>query len=124
MNREPREVRNKRIAIEAVTLLERIANDEGGMRAQEWARYELEQFRQRWEARGVKWLRPPREPFDPDEWLSAPDMAERSDVKAETVRRWHLRGHITAITNDDGGLLFNVGEVNAYLARRTKKPQP
>jgi hypothetical protein len=114
---ESRELRNKRIAIEAVNLLERAASAEG-MRVQEWVRHELATFRGRWEKRGVPWLRPVTN-YDPDEWLTAHEMAARADVEATTVRRWHLRGHITAHMLD-GRLHYNVGEVNAYLAKRDR----
>jgi hypothetical protein len=117
--REPREVRNKRIAIEAITLLERTV--EGELSAKSLA-LELETFHRRWE-RHVSWTRPVRVHYDPDEWLPAAEMAARADVEPETVRRWHLRGHITAIRGDGNVLLFNVGEVNAYLVRRTQAPQ-
>lgn len=112
---ESRELRNKRISIEAVNLLERAATADG-MRVQEWVRQELAAFRARWEARGVPWLRPVAN-YDPDEWLTAHDMAARADVEATTVRRWHLRGHITAHMLGDR-LYYNVGEVVAYLAKR------
>lgn len=112
-------MRNKRIAIEAVTLLERAATEDG-LRVQEWLRHELSALRARWEARGVHWLRPPSDTFDPDEWLNANDMAARADVKPETVRRWHLRGYITSMPSADG-LLFNVGEVAALQARRARE---
>lgn len=59
-------------------------------------------------------------PFDPDDWLPATEMSQRADVEPSTVRRWHLRGHITAETVN-GVLHYNVGEVVAYLAKRDRK---
>lgn len=102
---ESRELRNKRIAIDAANRLARIDGDE------------FASFQKHWEARGITWLRPAREPYDPDDWLPATEMAARSDVAPETVRRWHLRGHITA-QSFSGLLHYNVGEVVAYLAKR------
>lgn len=116
---EPRELRNKRIALEAINLLEYAATEEGLRRVQDWVRCELEAFRRRWEARGVPWMRPDTTPFDPDEWLTADEMAKRADVKPDTVRRWHYRGYITSIPDAGGRRLYNVGEVVAYQARRT-----
>ncbi|PKQ59737.1 hypothetical protein B5566_02530 [Mycobacterium sp. MHSD3] len=115
---EPRELRNKRIALEAINLLEYAATEEGLRRVQDWVRHELEAFRRRWEARGVPWVRPDRNHYDPDEWLTARDMAERADVQPDTVRRWHYRGYITSIPGADGRPLYNVGEVVAYQAKR------
>jgi hypothetical protein len=114
--KEPRELRNKRIAIEAVALLDRAATEEG-LRVQAWLQHEVEEFRRRWEKRGVPWLRVVPT-YDPDEWLTANEMAERADVKPDTVRRWHYRGYITAEKGGDSQLYYNVGEVVRYQAKR------
>ncbi|AER47647.1 hypothetical protein DS6A_93 [Mycobacterium phage DS6A] len=112
---EDRAVRNKRVALDAIGLLERIVSllDLDGLRA------ELAAFHDRWAARGVHWTRPP-EPgaFDLDAWLTADDIAELADVSADAVRRWHYRGHITRLYGDDGRPRYNVGEVVKYQARR------
>ncbi|PJE24744.1 MAG: hypothetical protein CK431_04410 [Mycobacterium sp.] len=112
--KESREVRNKRIAIEAIDLIGAIIAGHADPKA------DLDALIARWEGRGVAWLRPSGALFDPDEWLNANDMAARADVKPETVRRWHLRGYITSMRDSDGGLLFNVGEVAALQARRVR----
>lgn len=113
--RETREERNKRIALEALTLLEKAA---GGKAVS----LELEELHRRWEARGVRWTRPTPLICDPDDWLTANDMAEYFDVTAEMVRRWHYRGRITSERSPDGTPLYNVGEVIAYRARRNRRP--
>lgn len=114
--RESRELRNKRIAMDAFTLLDRAVNESVTM-GPESLRIEVEDLRKRWESRGVLWLRP-RFGYDPDEWLTANEMATEADVEPSTVRRWHLRGHITAQTVNKV-LYYNVGEVVAYLAKRS-----
>lgn len=113
--RGTRESRNKHIADEAINLLKRAVAEEMPATA---ISANLEALMQRWEARGVSWLRPDQVPYDPDEWLTANELAERADVDAATVRRWHLRGHITAEKGSDKLLYFNVGEVVGYQARR------
>lgn len=109
--RESREDRNKRIAIEAIDLLERAVagNDE--------LAHEVELFHQRWESRGVNWTRPGLMHLDLDDWVSAAEMAEFADVAPNTIHQWRSRGHITSIPGPNGPL-FNVGEVVAYQARR------
>jgi hypothetical protein len=110
--REPRADRNKRIAIEAITLLERAANDDG-LRIQD----ELAAFRARWDH--VPWVHPPTvSGFDLDLWVTAEEMAKHADVKPNTVRRWNYRGYITSVTIG-GRLHYNIGEVVAYQNRRT-----
>lgn len=118
-----RELRNKRIAIEALDLLERVAALDGTADELEWLRDEFGALLARWEGRGVTWLRPIQVPYDPDEWLTAAEMAERADVEPDTVRRWHYRGHITSVVGSDGRPYYNVGEVVAYQARRYQPPQ-
>lgn len=116
---EPRADRNKRIALEAIAMLERIATDYG-LRAQEWAECELGKFRARWAARGVEWVNPPQlGAFDLDRWVHADEMAEYADVKPDTVRRWAYRGHITTQYDAISGRpLYNIGECVAYQAKR------
>lgn len=113
---EPRADRNKRIAIEAIALLERAATEEG-LRVQEWLRHELKSFRNRWTERGVEWVQPQLGAFDLDQWVTAEEMAKHADVQPGTVRRWHYRGHITSTTHN-GRLLYNIGEVVTYIAKR------
>lgn len=114
---EPRAERNKRVAIEAIQLLDRAATEEG-LRVQEWLRHELAAFRERWAARGVPWVNPPSaSAFDFDQWVTAEEMAEHADVRPGTVRMWHHRGHITSMIRD-GRTLYNIGEVVKYQNRR------
>lgn len=114
--RETRELRNKRIALEAIGLLQRCAY----ILDDPVISNELDLFRQRWEARGVTWLRPADTPFNPDAWLPAPEIAKLADVTPNAVRNWYTRGHITSTDGPNGRPLFNVGEVVRYQARRTK----
>jgi hypothetical protein len=117
--RESREDRNKRIAIEAITLLERaVAGDLTG----EHLAAEVAGLHARWEQRGVDWTRPALWLVDTEEWLCANDMAQYLDVSAEQVRRWCYRGHITMRHNDGGVPVYNVGECVAYKVRRGTRP--
>lgn len=119
--RESREIRNKRVALEAIAMLEYIATHQGGLRAEEWAAYHLAEFHKRWEGRGVRWLGTAGH-VDFDEWLPADQMADYADVTATTVRSWRYRGHITSVTDYDGRTqLYNVGEVVRYQSRRVKR---
>lgn len=108
MKSPSRELRNKMIAIEALMLLSKVTPEPP----------ELEELYQRWEKRGVRWLRPELSIVHPDDWLSAAAMAEHVDVDAATIRRWHYRGHITSMQGSDGRAVFNVGDVLRYRARR------
>jgi hypothetical protein len=108
---ESREERNRRIAVEALTLLDRAA------RTDRVIAVEVEALHRRWEQRGVRWTRPRAFILDPADWLPAQILAEEIDVDAATIRRWALRGHISSRKSVQGKL-FNVGEILAYRARR------
>ena len=113
--RESREDRNKRVAIEASTLLTRVA---AGELSGEHLVAEVAAFHDRWESRGVNWTRPGIWLVDTDQWLTANEMAEYMDVSAAQVRRWAYRGHVTPAQSTDGTPLYNVGECISYRARR------
>lgn len=113
--RESRELRNKRIAIEAITLLRRASM--GEMSHEELA-VDVEDLFRRWEERGVGWIRPGPATVHPDDWVTANEMASAADMSAAAVRRLHYRGRISSITSDDGTPLYNVGEVLRYRASR------
>ena len=114
---ESREDRNKRIALEALELLERCAT--GDLRSSPAAlvRGELEALRQRWEDRHVAWIRPQRA-LDHDEWVTAQELSEQIDKSPATIRSWYYRGHISSVPADDGTPLYNVGEAIAWEAQR------
>ena len=114
---ESREERNRRIALEALDLLGRAAQGEltGSVLAAE-----VHALHARWEAQGVRWTRPRQFVLEPDAWLPAAWLADELDVDAATIRRWALRGHISSRQSDEG-LLFNVGEIVAYRARRARR---
>lgn len=119
---ESREDRNKRIAIEAITLAERVAKvlerSRQGVQCAEDVAAELEAFHTRWKARGVNWTRPSLLPLEPDEWYTANELAAHLDKDPATIRRWHYRGHISALTSPDGTPRYQWGEVVAYDAAR------
>lgn len=115
--RESREIRNKRVALDAITLLERIAYFWGNGEAIR----EAEEFHRRWAAAGVAWTRTTISAFDLETWLPATEMAELADVTATTVRSWHYRGHITRFFCPERGHVYNVGEVVRYQAGRDIK---
>jgi hypothetical protein len=118
--RYSREARNKLVALDAIGLIERaLDTDSMGL-----LDLEFDAFHERWTEAGVSWTRRLPAAFDFDDWLPATEMAEYADVEPATVRRWHLRGHITA-DKVDGVMHYNVGEVIKYLAKRdnTKKDQ-
>ena len=113
--RESRELRNKRIAIEAITLLRRASL---GEMSHEEVAVDAEDFYRRWEDRGVVWVRPGPATVHPDDWVTANEMAAEADMSAAAVRRLCYRGRISSITADDGTPLYNVGEVLRYRAAR------
>jgi hypothetical protein len=102
-----RELRNKRIALEAIDMLTKCAEGVavGGVA--------LEEFHRRWESRGVNWTRPGMLALDLDAWVTANEAAEQFDVTPEMIRRWHYRGHISSLDNR-----YNVGEIAAYIAKQ------
>lgn len=113
-----REQRNKRVAIQAIGLLEQITE----LLELPALRDELDRLHTEWEAAGITWTRPPKPgAFNMDAWLPGPEIAELADVDTATVRVWHHRGHITAIRDDQGRNLYNVGDVVRYQARRTRR---
>lgn len=119
--REPRETRNKRIAIEAIALLRRMVNvlnrARQGVMLDVDAGDELEEFTRRWEKRDVPWVRPGGPAYDPDTWLTANEMALYMDTTAAAVRRWAYRGHVTVLDGAESPL-YNVGECMAYRAKK------
>ncbi|DAZ90133.1 Uncharacterised protein [Mycobacteroides abscessus subsp. bolletii] len=111
--RESREVRNKRIAIIAIDLLTRVVAGDIADPAAALARFHQARVDEH-----VYWTQPSAMPYDPDQWLTANEMAEIADVLPSTVQQWNYRGYITSSQAHDGTKLYNVGEVNRYLARR------
>lgn len=113
---ESRADRNKRIALQAIQLLERAAT-EPGLRVDKWLQHELAALRERWSH--VPWVQPTTvSGFDLDLWVTAEEMAVHADVKPNTVRKWHHRGFITA-HKIGNRMHYNIGEVVRYQAKRT-----
>lgn len=123
--RETREDRNKRIALEAITLAGRFAElthrAQQGQVTLDRPLNELEDFHRRWESREVHWTRGGPLILDHDEWASAQDIAEQIDRTPELIRQWHSRGYISSMPDVDGKPLYNVGEVVACEAQRRTK---
>ncbi|DAZ90331.1 hypothetical protein [Mycobacteroides abscessus] len=114
--RESREARNKRIAITAIDLLTRIVAGDISDPAAALARFHQERINEH-----VYWTQPSTMPYDPDQWLTANEMAEIADVEPGTVQKWNHRGYITSSEAHDGTKLYNVGEVNRLLAKRQRR---
>jgi len=58
----------------------------------------------------------------PPIFLDARDLAERLDVRYDTVLTWARRGKIPAVRDGRGRLMFNLDSVIETL--RQKAPQP
>lgn len=112
--REPRETRNKRIALELLAIADTAAHHYPP------TAHALNALRDRWHHRGITWLTPPTTSYDLDAWLPATDIAPLADVQPSTIRAWHYRGHITSEPAPDGTPLYSVREVAAHQARRTR----
>jgi hypothetical protein len=59
-----------------------------------------------------------RRPLDPEELLSAPDLAQYLGIRQYDLRNWSNRGHIGKYTADDGSPLYSTGEVLAHMASK------
>lgn len=106
---DSREDRAKRVALAAIDLACHLARDEHDAA-------KIESFRSRWVGAGAGWVAVRQTPIDPDDWLSAGEMAALVDVSASAVYKWRCRGHISERRDPNGRPLFNVGEVLAWLA--------
>ena len=100
-----REQRARRIAWAYRRQLE--ASDPEACRAIDQLCYQAEEF----------WVHDQR-PLDPEELLSAPDLASLLAIQPYDLRNWSQRGYIGKYCADDGSPVYHTGEVVAHMAKR------
>jgi hypothetical protein len=81
--------------------------------------HELARLDQRWAAEDVHWQIPGGADLlsDPEEWLSAPDLAHALGRTRKDIYNWARRGQIEQRVGADGGPEYLIGSVIAYQAR-------
>jgi hypothetical protein len=69
-----------------------------------------------WSQLGVHWHLPSRPDMltEPDEWMSAPDVAHAIDRTRKDIYNWASRGHIQQRCGPDGTPEYLVGSVINY----------
>lgn len=80
-----------------------------------------------WSEYGITWTTPTQAPLDPDEWMTAADLAIAINRPRKDIYNWAARGHIEQRCGPDGAPEYLVESVIAYQrklhARRTPKPR-
>lgn len=75
---------------------------------------DLYRLDQRWAAYGIHWPNPPLDHIEPDEWLTAADVAHLADRTPADIYRWARRGNIQQRASADGSPEYLVGSVINY----------
>ena len=115
---DSREDKARRVAGSYRDLIQRIAmgqcDDPAG---------DLHRLDETWTARGITWIRPNRTtPLDPDQWLTAPELAEIIGRPRKDIYNWARLGHIEQRCGPDGTPEYLTGSVIQYHARlRTRR---
>ena len=106
---DSREDRAKRVARSYRQLIQDIAQhrcpDPAG---------DLHRLDQRWATYGIHWLLPRPDMLNPDEWMSAPDLAHFIDRTRRDIYNWARLGHIDQRTGPDGAPEYSVASVIDY----------
>jgi hypothetical protein len=110
---DSREDKARRVADSYRDLVRRIAQGQCDDPAGECHRLD-----QTWIARGIDWLNPNRDkPLDPDEWMTAPDLAALIGRPRKDIYNWARLGHIQQRCGPDGAPEYLAGSVVQYHAR-------
>jgi hypothetical protein len=76
---------------------------------------ELHRLNLKWAEHGIYWhLHRPELLIDPDEWMSAPDLAHALDRTRKDIYNWARLGHITQRAGPDGTPEYLVASVLEY----------
>ncbi|MCG7592406.1 hypothetical protein [Mycobacterium sp. PSTR-4-N] len=86
---------------------------------------ELHRLDWRWSEYGVTWTTPSQRPLDPEEWMTAADLAIVINRPRKDLYNWARLGHIEQRCGPDGAPEYSVASVIAYQRklhqRRTRK---
>lgn len=77
---------------------------------------------ERWKKEGITWLTPAPIPAEPDEWMSAADIAQYVGRTPKDIWNWAHRSETTGVQQrpgPDGAPEYNVQSVVDYWRRRT-----
>ncbi|WP_458317125.1 hypothetical protein [Mycolicibacterium brisbanense] len=77
----------------------------------------LHRLDRQWMSYGVNWHMPQRTPLDPEEWMSAPDLANAIGRTRRDIYNWARLGHIEHRCGPDGAPEYSVGSVISYQAQ-------
>lgn len=110
---DSREDRAKRVALSYRSLIfdisqARIKDPAGALR----------RLDAQWAQLGIHWTTPNPYPLEPDDWLSAPDLAHAIDRTRKDIYNWARLGHIEQRCGPDGAPEYSVASVIAYLQKR------
>ncbi len=113
---DSREDRAKRVALSYRSLIFEITqgrcNDPAGA---------LHRLDAHWAGLGIHWTTPSPYPLEPDDWLSAPDLAHAIDRTRRDIYNWARLGHIDQRCGPDGAPEYSVASVIAYLQKLRAK---
>lgn len=113
---DSREERAQRVAHSYRDLVQRIAQGECDDPAGD-----LHRLDQHWHGYGVHWHTPSDRPLDPDEWLSATDMAHLIHRSRRDIYNWAARGNIEQRVSADGSPEYSVASVIAYQRKLVQR---
>lgn len=115
---DSREDKAKRVAVSYREVVQRIAQGEAINAA-----FELYLLDQQWASHGIYWPNPPDDLIDPDEWLTAADMAHLTDRTPADIYRWARRGNIQQRLSADGSPEYHVASAIAYQHKQRQRRQ-
>lgn len=113
---DSREERAQRVARSYRALVQAIAQGRCDDPAGDLHRLDYE-----WHGYGIHWHVPNHRPLDPNEWMTAADLAHLTNRSRKDIYNWAARGNIEQRTRPDGSPEYSVASVIAYqqkLARR------
>lgn len=84
---------------------------------------ELYRLDQEWAGYGVHWPIPGTQPVDPEEWLTAADLAHLIDRTPADVYRWARRGNIQQRAGADGSPEYSIESALTYQRQQRQRRQ-
>jgi hypothetical protein len=81
----------------------------------------LHRLDEHWAEHGIYWPRPRLDAIDPDEWLTAADLAHLVDRTPADIYRWARRGKIQQRTGPDGAPEYLLASALDYQRERRQR---
>lgn len=83
---------------------------------------DLHRLDQHWAQHGIYWPVPSQQILDPNEWVTAAELAHLIDKSPTDIYQWARRDKIQQRTSADGTPEYSIASAVAYkLARRQKR---